>query len=104
MSSKPETRFRTNTVRPFLKTLKNSVFFPIQQLAIHDDADFFGCCRGRFVALELKADDGEVRPLQQHKLDEVKRTHGVSLVASPKTWAKARALLLKLDNGEDEYD
>lgn len=64
------------------------------------DPDYLGCCRGRFVALELKDVDEEPRKIQQYKLDEVTRTQGVSIVADRKTWAAAKALLLKLDAGE----
>lgn len=97
---KPETRFRTGKVIPFLKTLRHTAFFPIQQIAIVGDPDFFLCCCGRFVALELKAAGEKTRPSQQAKLDWVVRTHGVSLVADPDNWEEIKTLLLKLDGEE----
>lgn len=99
---KPETKFRNNQVTPFLKKLKNCQYFPIQQLAIHDDPDFILCIRGNFVALELKADDGELRPLQSYKLDEVKRAGGTSLVAMPSNWVKVKEILQFLDSQQGE--
>lgn len=99
---KPETKFRQNKVIPFLKTLKKTERFPMQQLAIVGDPDFLLCMHGTFVALELK-DEGEVpRPLQQHKLDRVAATHGVSIVADPGNWGHVKNVLLQLDRGE--YD
>lgn len=97
---KPETKFRVGKVIPFLKKLRHTAYFPIQQLTIVGDADFLLCCHGRFVALELKADGEKPRPIQQAKLDWVTKTHGVSIVANPKTWEEAKSLLLYLDRGE----
>lgn len=99
MSQKPETKFRTNQVRPFLKSLKNTAFFPIQQLAIVGDPDFILCCFGIFVALELKSEGGEPRPLQEHKLNEVTRCHGISIVATPENWSEVKNKLQHLDEG-----
>lgn len=99
MSQKPETVFRNGQVRPFLKTLKNTAFFPIQQLAIIGDPDFMLCCFGIFVALELKASGGKTRPIQQRKLDEVTRCHGISIVATPENWNEVKNKLTHLDRG-----
>lgn len=96
---KPETVFRQNQVIPFLKALKHSVFHPIQQKAICGDADFFGCVRGLFVALELKSKGGKLAALQAHKLSEIQRCGGIALVASPENWHCIREQLLKLDGG-----
>lgn len=99
MTPKPETVFRTGKVLPFLKTLKNTISFPIQQMSFVGDPDFLLCCRGLFVALELKSGDEEPRPLQRHKLAEVERTGGKSLVARPKNWESIKLLLRHLDGG-----
>jgi len=87
-------------VIPFLKTLRHAVFFPIQQLTMVGDADFYGCCNGRFIALELKSEGEEARPIQQYKLDQVKKTGGVAIVASPDNWAEVKELLSSLDRGD----
>lgn len=100
MSQKTETRFRANKVVPFLKTLWNTKSFPIQQLAIRGDPDFILCCRGRFVALELKADSGRVSPLQAQKLNDVKLKGGVAIVATPQNWESVRKIITNLDKGE----
>lgn len=99
MSQKPETLFRNSQVKPFLKTLKKTVVFPIQQLAIVGDPDFILCCYGHFVALELKASGGEPRALQEHKLNEVTRCHGTAIVATPENWSEVKNKLQHLDEG-----
>ncbi len=97
---KAETKFRVNHVLPFLQTLKNTTIFPIQQLAIIGDPDFVLCCNGRFVALELKKGDEDPRELQLYKLESVRRTKGIAIVAEPGNWETVKRLLLKLDQGE----
>lgn len=94
---KPETRFRKNQVLPFLKTLKNTSFFAIQQVAISGDPDFLLCMRGHFVALELKASGGKLRALQKYKLAEVEGHGGIALVADPDNWEQVKKTLLMLD-------
>lgn len=97
---KPETVFRKNRVIPFLKTLKNTAFFPIQQLAISGDPDFMLCVAGRFVALEIKKSDAKAdmpRGLQIFKLTEVSRAFGVSLVATPENWEVIKQQLSDMD-------
>ena len=96
---KEETKFRENKVTPFLKTLRNTAFFPIQQLAIRGDADFHLCVHGTFVALELKSRGEVARPLQEHKHDRVRRAGGVALVASPDNWEEVKQQLINLDGG-----
>lgn len=102
MAIKAETRFRKNTVKPFLKTLKHVKDFPIQQLAIVGDPDFLLCLRGHFVALELKDEFGTLSEIQRHKLKEVARAGGFALVASPQNWESIKAQLQAIDRGD--YD
>lgn len=100
---KPETRFRINQVDPFLRKLNATTSLSIQQRAISGTPDKLLCSNGRFVALELKRDGGEVSELQKIKLREIHASHGVAMVACPANWAKAKEILLKLDRGE-HYD
>jgi hypothetical protein len=95
---KPETVFRINSVVPFLKTLKNTFYQPIQQLAFVGSPDFVLCVRGRFVALELKATGGSPRPLQDYILEKVKSAGGVRLVASPDNWQDVKDTLTEMDS------
>ena len=98
-SNQSESLFRKAKVIPFLKTLKNTVAFPIQQVAIVGDPDFILCCHGKFVALELKRDGEVPRPKQQEKLINVSFAKGVSMVTSPSVWEQTKLLLKHIDGG-----
>lgn len=102
-SMKPETKFRTNQVRPFLKRLKNTFFMGIQQVAICGDPDFVLCVRGHFVALELKAAGEKPRPLQEHKLNQIEKAGGIRIVASPENWDDVKQHLLEMSGGIEKW-
>ncbi len=95
--ARSETSFRVNKVLPFLKTLKHTTYFPIQQMSIVGDPDYMLCIRGAFVALELKRAGKEPRPKQQEKLDKVRDSGGIAIVASETNWAEVKILLSLLD-------
>lgn len=101
---KPETSFRINKVIPFLDTLINTAYFPIQQKAIRGDADFMLCTQGHFVWLELKSESGKLQPLQNYKAIKVKRCGGITIEASPNNWDAVKAALQFLDKGEIVWD
>lgn len=89
----PERSFRLNQVQPFLKKLRNTVIFPIQQVSILGDPDYILCVNGYFVSLELKAKKGEVSALQQAKLDAVDSVGGFAFVARPENWPQIKKQL-----------
>lgn len=96
-----ETPFRQTVVIPFLKTLRNTVAFPVQQVGISGTPDFLLCMSGLFVALELKGDGGRLSKLQDFNLKQVrKKGKGLAIVASPENWIAVTYLLSKLDQGE----
>lgn len=94
-----ERSFRTNMVAPFLSKLKDTAFFPIQQVAILGDADYILCIRGDFVWLELKKLRGELRKIQLYKAGQVKKSGGIAIEANPGNWDKVKRKLLKLSGG-----
>lgn len=97
---KPETKWRQNTVLPFLKTLKNSTYEPIQQVAIIGSPDYVLCVMGRYVHLELKYGIGTESALQTHKRGMVReKGRGIAILASPKNWLKVSKFLFNLDKG-----
>ncbi len=100
---KAETKFRQNQVIPFLKTLKNTYYEPIQQASISGSPDFILCVRGRFVALELKDVGEKPRPLQEYKLNEIIRTFGVALVATKTNFEEIKQHLSELDSKEEKW-
>lgn len=81
MAKKPETKFREKVDR-LLKTIPNSCFESIQQKSIRGTPDKIGCVAGLFVALELKAGDGEATELQRHKLSRFAIAGGFTRVVN----------------------
>lgn len=97
MAKKPETVFRER-VRKFLPTLKNTSYFPIQQMTIRGDADFILCVCGHFVWLELKKDEkSKPTALQIYKAEWVRKTGGITLLAYPENWEHVKETLSMLD-------
>lgn len=96
---KPETVFRTGQVMPFLKQLSNTAVFPIQQVTIVGDPDILLCICGLFVGLEIKAVKGKTSPMQEYKLDAIRKAGGLALVANPNNWEQVKDLLTKLSEG-----
>lgn len=94
---KSEGTFRRGTVAPFLKTLKKTAVFPIQQIAIVGDPDYILCCNGTFIGLELKKDGEIPRPSQQFKLDCIEKSGGKAIVACPSNWESVKLLLRHLN-------
>jgi hypothetical protein len=77
----------------------------IQQVALLGDPDKLLCIRGRFVAMELKAEKGgSGRKLQRWKLIQIQKAGGIAMVVSPTNWELAKWLLLKLDEGIYDQD
>lgn len=97
---KPETAFRVGHFDPFVKTLKNCCAFSIQQVSINGDPDKLLCIRGKFVAAELKARGGKLRPLQEYRLKQVRDAGGIALVVDPDNWDETKKYLVQLDRGE----
>lgn len=100
---KPETAFRQGKVIPFLRKLKNTAHFPIQQIAICGTPDFFLCSNGAFIALELKAGKGVLSKLQAYQMDRILSTGGIAIVASPENWEEIKQQLSDMDEGK-QYD
>lgn len=100
---KPESKFRSSKVHPFLKTLAHCWFTSVQQLAISGIPDYLLVIRGRFVGLEIKAEGGKATPLQAHNLGLIEKAGGVALVAHPSNWEECKLLLQQLDRGEVKW-
>lgn len=98
-----ERNFRTSTVLPFLKRLKNTFFLPIQQVAISGSPDYLLCVNGRYVALELKGDDGIVSKIQAHTLEKMRRTGALTFIAAPKNWDEVSEKLTELSEGKKSW-
>ena len=87
MSKKPETIFAEKVDRDLKETFGKDIFIEnIQQAAKSGSPDRLICLKGRFIALELKVDQGEPTKLQIIKLARINRAGGYGMVAYPQTW------------------
>ena len=98
---KPETKFRRTFVLPFLKQLNHCFFESIQQVGINGSPDLILGIRGKLVLLELKAESGKLSSLQAYKLLDAYQKGNLVFVARPQNWEIIKALLTKLDKGEN---
>lgn len=95
MASKPETVFRARVMK-FLKTIPNSLFFSIQSIAIRGIPDIIGLINGRFIALELKTDEGKPTALQSLTLSAIDKAGGVAILLYPAVFELTKEILLNL--------
>lgn len=95
---KPETKFRTQQVIPFLKTLNKTTFFSISQKSISGTPDILMCINGKFVAMELKSEEGKASPLQERNLNVIRRSGGSAFVVSPKNWEITKYILISYNS------
>lgn len=90
MAKKPETIFKERALSDLVKLQRVSFgrvwFQKIQQVAIHGTPDILACIAGRFVAIELKDEDGELSPSQVYHLGKIRKAGGIAIVATPSTW------------------
>lgn len=104
MAQKPETAFRKK-VDKFLDTLQNCVHYSIQQRSIMGHPDKMVCISGVFLALEIKAEEGEPRPLQKLILDAHEGNGmGASFVVQPSNFEELKKLLIDMDGWSDIRD
>lgn len=73
----------------YVKTWSNGV----QRAGI---PDLIICWKGRFIGLELKAENGKASPLQMHELLKIKEAGGVALLVRPSDWEDVKKFLLNL--------
>ena len=79
-----------------LKSLQNCYSVKTQELARRGVPDILACIGGKFVAIELKKEDGRVEPLQAHTLDKIIQSGGMGFVARPSTWQQQLEMLRRL--------
>ena len=58
--------------------------------------DILACVNGRFVAIEVKAEDGRPSPLQLYNVEEIKRCGGVAVIVKPSQFDELKELLIKI--------
>ena len=99
---KPETKFRIYKVFPFLHTLKNGYFMSISQRGISGTPDILGCLNGRFIAIEIKAENGRLSRLQDRNLRKIRESGGLAFSVKPSDWELLKDLLTMYNRGESD--
>lgn len=61
--------------------------------------DILACINGYFVAIEVKAPDGEPSELQLHQINEIRKAHGFAMVVYPSGWGELKSFIDNLDKG-----
>ena len=60
--------------------------------------DILACVNGQFVAIEVKGDGGRISVLQEHSLEEIKKSGGVAIVSYPSDFETFQNLIKSLKN------
>jgi hypothetical protein len=102
MAKKPETLLKEKTLK-VLKSLPNSWWVKIQQVAIIGTPDILGTINGHFIAIELKTDDGKLSEIQKHNLIKITSCGAVALILMPSNFDECIKLLEKLANNNSRY-
>lgn len=58
--------------------------------------DILACCNGRFLAIEVKRENGKVSPLQQHNINELKRNGAIALITRPSEFEKLKETICNI--------
>lgn len=90
MSKKPETLFKERVFKD-LDTLPNCWYEKIQQVTIRGTPDILLCIKGKFIAIELKTEDGKLDALQSYKLTKIQKAGGWSYTVTPAEWGEVFA-------------
>lgn len=67
--------------------------------------DLLACVNGRFVAIEVKAENGTPSELQEYNIRKIKEAGGIAIILYPKDFEDFKNLIYRLKEGEHyEYD
>lgn len=59
--------------------------------------DLLVCCNGRFLGIEIKADNGKPSELQLHNLNEIEKAGGFGILLYPSQWERFTLLIESLE-------
>lgn len=84
-----------NKIKAYLKQLPRTWFFKHWGggLAPAGIPDIIACVNGRFVGIEVKAENGRPSPLQVDKIAEINTSGGYGVITYPSDWERLRAEL-----------
>lgn len=87
-----------NQIKKFLESLPNTWFFkywagPYSKSGI---PDIICCCNGRFVGIEVKAENGHASELQKRNIELIQGAKGIGYILYPKDFESFRKDMYKL--------
>lgn len=93
-----------NKIKEFLKTLPKQWHFKHWAGAYSQSGipDIIGCINGRFVGLEVKAENGKPSPLQIRNVKLINEAGGYATIVKPSEFDKLKEDLYKISNGGDK--
>ena len=60
--------------------------------------DILACCNGRFLAIEVKAENGRPSELQLHHIEKIKQSGGYAVIVKPSQFEELKQLIQELKN------
>lgn len=58
--------------------------------------DLLVCCNGRFIGIEVKAENGKLSSLQQYNIMEIQKAGGIALIVKPSEFENFKNIINKL--------
>jgi Holliday junction resolvase len=55
--------------------------------------DILACVNGRFVAIEVKAENGKPTELQKWNVEQIKSSGGIAMILYPQDWERFAAMI-----------
>ena len=59
--------------------------------------DLIVCCNGYFLGIEVKAEKGHPSQLQLHKIQQIRKAHGIAIVLYPDQFEEFKELIHQLN-------
>lgn len=94
----PEKTFE-NKVKTYIRAIGGyAVKYHGNAYSTNGTPDLLCCIGGRFVALEIKAENGRPTKLQEWTIRQIRQSGGIAMILYPKDWEKTKRLLKALAN------
>lgn len=84
MAKTPEAKFQEQVIK-YLKSLDNCWYVKIWGGGFMKSGipDILCCIKGKFIALELKAENGKASALQKYNIDKINKSGGLGYILYP---------------------
>lgn len=93
-----------NQIKFFLKELPNTWFYKNWGggYSVSGIPDIIACVNGKFVGIEVKAEDGHPSALQLRNISLIEKSKGIGLIIYPKDFEMLKSLLKAVSEGKEE--